>query len=140
MSTVRQLGRPVQTFLIERYWPGVTVEMFTDAVHRLNESVAGLRREGIAIEAVTATLVPIDEAAYWIVDAPSADVVELACVRAKLQVERIVTALDLGRRRGPPPVDPGPSARSPRGDPLEHEASPDAAPSHGGSRPAYEGA
>ena len=100
MSTARQLVRPVRTFLVERYWPGVTVELFTSAVQRLEGSVASLRREGVAIKAVMATLVPSDEAAYWGVDGPSAETVEMAFARSGLPVERIVPALDLGRGRG----------------------------------------
>ena len=101
MSTARDLGTPTQTFFVERFWPGVTVESFTDPVQRLNESIAGLRREGIAIEAVTATLVPIDEAAYWIVHGPSAEMVALAHARAGVSIDRIVDALDLR----PEPLD-----------------------------------
>jgi hypothetical protein len=85
----------VATFLVERYWPGVTVEAFEDAQRRLGVSVEALRREGIDIRTVTATLVPGDEAAYWVVDAPSAEVIALACQRAGMTVERIVGALEL---------------------------------------------
>jgi hypothetical protein len=95
MSTARQMGRPVATFLVERYWPGVTVESFANAVVRLEGSIASLRREGVAIRTVTATLVPTDEAAYWVVDGPSAETVEMAFTRSGLQVERIVPAVEL---------------------------------------------
>ncbi|HET7182126.1 MAG TPA: hypothetical protein VFI15_07850 [Candidatus Limnocylindrales bacterium] len=97
MGALRQVGNPVETFLVERYWPGVTIETFADAVRRLNDSVAGLRRQGIPIEAMTATLAPNDEAAYWIVDGPSAAAVELAFGTAGVPIERIVPAIELRR-------------------------------------------
>ena len=95
MRSVRQLDRPVGTFLVERYWPGVTVELFTNAVQRLEGSVANLRREGVSIETVTATLVPTDEAAYWVIDGPSAETVEMAFARSGMPVERIVAAVEV---------------------------------------------
>ena len=97
MHTARRPGSPVATFLVEGYWPGATVEAFSIAAERLDESLDDLRREGFAIQAVAAMLVPSDEAAYWIVDGPTADVVALAYARAGMPVERIVGALDLRR-------------------------------------------
>jgi hypothetical protein len=97
MSPARPRVQPVATFLVERYWPGVTLEAFTEAAGRLADSVDRLRREGAAIRTVAATLVPGDEAAYWVVEAPSIELVELACARAGVPVERIVGAFDLDR-------------------------------------------
>jgi hypothetical protein len=95
MSPTRSRARPVGTFLVERYWPGVTLEAFTVAAKRLEDSVVQLRRGGVAIRTVAATLVPADEAVYWIVDAASIDLVETACDRAGMGAERIVAAIDL---------------------------------------------
>ena len=96
----KTLPLAVATFLVERYWPGVTVAAFEDAQRRLSGSVDRLRAEGVAIGIVAATLVAGDEAAYWVVDAPSADAIELACTRAGLTVDRIVDALDLRLEHG----------------------------------------
>ena len=95
MSPTRLRVRPVDTFLVERYWPGVTLATFTEAAGRLADSVDRLRREGAAIRTVAATLVTSDEAAYWIVDAPSIDLVEVACEQAGVGAERIVPAIEL---------------------------------------------
>jgi hypothetical protein len=95
MSQTRPRVQPVATFLVERYWPGVTLEAFTAAAGRLRDSVDRLRREGAAIRTVAATLVPSDEAAYWIVDATSIDLIETAWERAGMGVERIVPAIEL---------------------------------------------
>jgi hypothetical protein len=107
MSPARLRVRPVDTFLVERYWPGVTLETFTEAAGRLADSVDRLRREGAAIRTVAATLVPSDEAAYWIVDAPSIDLVETACEWAGVGVERIVPAIELRASRELRAVGPG---------------------------------
>lgn len=86
-----------KTFLVERYWPGVTVDAFAEAVRRVRESIDGLRSEGEAIQTMSSTLVPTDEAAYWVVAASSADIVELAYARAGVPYERIVGALEAER-------------------------------------------
>jgi hypothetical protein len=90
---------PVETFLVEGYWPLTTVDAFPTAASRLDESLDGLRQEGVAVRAISALVVPGDETAYWIVDGPSAEAVSLACRRAGLTVERIVPALELRRGR-----------------------------------------
>jgi hypothetical protein len=95
MPHLRRLPAPVATFLVEHYWPGVTVGAFKEAERRLAASVAAMRREGMEIRTVAATLVPSDEAAYWIVDGGSREAVARAFSAAGLQVERIVDALEL---------------------------------------------
>lgn len=97
----------METFLVERYWPGVTFEAFSDAARRVLEAVEELRGEGAPVRAASTTLVPGDEAVYWIVDAPSADLVEVAYQRAGVPVERIVAALDLRPVARLRPVGPG---------------------------------
>lgn len=107
MRPTRPRARPVGTFLLERYWPGVTLEAFTAAAQRLGDSVDRLLHEGADIRTVAATLVLSDEAAYWIVDATSIDLVEIACQRAGMGVERIVPAIDLRASRELRAVGPG---------------------------------
>lgn len=85
----------VATFLVERYWPGVTVETFAEITRLVDVSVERLREDGAAIRTVASTLVLADEAAYWVVDASSVDVVTLAFARAGVPVERIVEAVDV---------------------------------------------
>lgn len=96
MNAARRPSVPTtSTWLVERYWPGVTVEAFEDAAQRVREAMDGLRGEGEPIEAVSSTLVPSDEAAYWVVAARSMEVVELAYARAGVPFERIVGAVEL---------------------------------------------
>lgn len=91
----------VATFLVERYWPGVTVTAFAEVSRGVDESVERLRMRGASIRAIASTLVLADEAAYWVVDAASADLVSLAFEGAGVVVDRMVEAVDL---RGSPSV------------------------------------
>lgn len=106
----RPTAAPVATFLVERYWPGVTVEAFVDAVSRLQDCVDSLSRDGAAVRTVASTLVPADEAVYWIVDGPSADVVAIAFARAEITLDRTVEALELRAGRVIRAVGPGTAA------------------------------
>ena len=94
----------VATFLVERYWPGVTVTAFAEVSRGVDECVERLRMGGASIRTVASTLVLADEAAYWVVDAASLDLVSLAFEGAGVAVERIVEAVDL---RGSPSVRDG---------------------------------
>lgn len=98
MTTSKRASAPVTTFVVEAYWPSGVAGSFQDATARLDARLANLRREGLALRAVAATLVPGDEAAYWVVDGPSAEVVARACAEAELPVERIVDAVELRAR------------------------------------------
>ena len=99
----QEAGSSTRTFLVEHYWPGVTVEAFAEAVRRVREAMEGLRGQGEPIRPMSSTLVPQDEAAYWVVDAPSMDLVELAYARAGVPYERILVAYDLDAARGHQP-------------------------------------
>lgn len=84
----------VSTFLVERYWPGVTEAAFADAARRVGEGVDAMRHDGVAIRIRSTTLVPGDEAGYWVIEAASKDAVEAVFARAGLPVERIVVAVE----------------------------------------------
>lgn len=89
------LTHTVATFLVERYWPGVTVEAFAEATRRVDKSVERLRADGASIRTVASTLVVADEVAYWVIDATSLDLVTLAFEQAGIPVERVVEAVDV---------------------------------------------
>jgi hypothetical protein len=107
MRPTRPRTQPVATFLVERYWPGVTLGAFTAAAGRVRDNEDRLRREGAAIRSVAATLVPSDDAVYWIVDAASADLIETAWERAGVGLDRIVAAIELRPARELRAVGPG---------------------------------
>jgi hypothetical protein len=110
----RRQQTELTTFLVEGYWPGAGAETFSDATRRLGDSVAELRRDGFHVQPVSATLVPSEDAAYWIVDGPSAEIVALAYARAGVAVDRIVGAIELRQsRRGRAVASIGRPARRP---------------------------
>ena len=96
---------PIGTFLVERYWPGVSRAAFTEAAGRIGACVDALRQEGVAIRTRSSTLVPEDEAAYWVFEAPSKEVVQAVSACAGVPFERIVVAVEAA---GPGEVLTGP--------------------------------
>jgi hypothetical protein len=95
MQAQRRTDGAMATYLVEGYWPDPGTETFSAAAARLDDRFAQLRGEGVAIRAVAATLVPGDQAAYWLVAAPSPEAVALACAQAGLRVDRIVGAVEV---------------------------------------------
>ena len=83
----------LSTFLVERYWPGVTLAAFTEAAQRIRASVDVLQSSGEPIGELVSTLVPEDEAAYWTVEAQAVRLVELAFSRAEVSYDRILAAI-----------------------------------------------
>jgi hypothetical protein len=92
-----------RTFMVEGYWAESSLDMALESVRRLGVSLEELAPDRIRIRSVSMTLVPADEAAYWIVDAPSPELLAQACARAGLLIERIVEAIELrpGDRKDP---------------------------------------
>jgi hypothetical protein len=83
------------TFLVEHYWPGVTVEKFRTAANRVRASAEEMARADARIRFLHSTLVPEDEAAFCVFAAASPSLVEDAYRRAGIPFERIVDALEL---------------------------------------------
>jgi hypothetical protein len=83
------------TFLVEHYWPGVTVEEFRTAANRVRASAEEMASADARIRFLHSTLVPEDEAAFCVFTAASSKLVEDAYRRAGIHFERIVDALEL---------------------------------------------
>jgi len=86
-----------KTYLVEHYWPGVTVEQFRAATNRVRASAEEMARADARIRFLHSTLVPEDEAAFCVFAAASSGLVEDAYRRAGIRFERIVDALELER-------------------------------------------
>lgn len=84
-----------RTYLVEHYWPGVTVDDFRAAADRVRASSAELARAGVVIDFLHSTLVPEDEAAFCVFAAESPEPVEDAYRRAAVPFERIVDAHEI---------------------------------------------
>jgi hypothetical protein len=82
-----------QTYLVERYWPGITAEAHEAAVARGRRAAAELRREGVDIAYVRSTLVPEQETVLCVFEAESADVVAALNDLAEIPCDRITEAV-----------------------------------------------
>ena len=84
-----------QTFLVEHYWPGVTLEAFRSAAERVREAAEEMALAAAPIRFLHSTLVPADENAFCLFAAASAELVEEAYRRAGVPFERIRAALQV---------------------------------------------
>jgi len=91
----------VLSFLVERYWPGVTSEKLERAVARMRDAADALSREGTQVRYVRSTLMPADEVVLSYFEAPSRGVVEEANRRTGIRFDRITEATDVAEERRP---------------------------------------
>lgn len=80
------------TFLVERYWPGVTIE----AARAVSEALSPAAR------VVETILAASDEVCFWYVEAASPAAVETAFAAAAIPIDRVTEATAL---EAPPPGD-----------------------------------
>jgi hypothetical protein len=95
MSRMKSDEESLDTFLVERYWPGVTEEMLRSAVERLRRAVEGMVGEGIPIRYLRSTLVPEDESVFSLFAGGSIDDVAMVNRRSGVPFDRIVHATEL---------------------------------------------
>lgn len=82
------------TYLVEHYWPGATADLFRSTSERVRTTADTMRRGGTPIRYLHAILVPVDEAAFCLIDAASLELVEQLYARAGIGFDRIVAALE----------------------------------------------
>jgi hypothetical protein len=83
------------TYLVEHYWPGITVEAFHSATERVRATARSMAQDGTLIRYRHSILVPVDEAAFCVLDAASSNLVEQLYARAGIRFDRIVAALEV---------------------------------------------
>ena len=81
------------TFLVERYWPGISHAELAAAVGRATRSAATMRRQGKHIRYLQATLVPEQETVLCLMEAASLDLVAELNQRARIPYDRIAEAI-----------------------------------------------
>jgi hypothetical protein len=87
---------PVSTFLVERYWPGVSAVEIRSAVARETRSAEEMGREGRRVRYLRSTFVPKEEALLCLFEATSRDEVAELNERAAVPFDRIVEVVVLG--------------------------------------------
>jgi len=86
-------GANVPTYLVERYWPGVTSEVLLEALKRGRQVMKEMSVEGTRVRDISCTLIPGEEVVFSVYEGPSAAVVRQLNERAGIPVSRIVEAI-----------------------------------------------
>ena len=83
------------TYLVERYWPGVTSELLLEALDRGRRVMEEMSAEGTRIRDISCILIPGEEVVFSVYEGPSADAVRQLNERAGIPVSRIVEAISV---------------------------------------------
>jgi hypothetical protein len=82
----------VPTYLVERYWPGVTSELLLKALNKGRQVMEQMSVEGTPLSDVTSILICREEVVFSVYEGPSAAAVRQFNERAGIPVSRIVEA------------------------------------------------
>ena len=83
----------VSTYLVERYWPGVTSELIRDALSRERRVIDEMSVEGILVRDISWTLIPSEEVVFSVYEGTSAAAVRQVSERADIPISRLVEAI-----------------------------------------------
>jgi Nickel responsive protein SCO4226-like len=83
----------VPTYLVERYWPGVTSEQLLEALARERRVMEQISGEGTPVRSISCTLIPSEEVVFSVYEGPSAAAVCHLNERADIPVSRIIEAI-----------------------------------------------
>jgi len=65
------------TYLVERYWPGISREQLADAEERMRRAIRELAQGGMEIRILSSTFIPTEEVVLTLFEAPhEQDVIE----------------------------------------------------------------
>ena len=82
----------MQTYLTEHYRPGLSAAELEEAAARVRDAVGEFERSGQPVRFRHATIVATDQAFLCVIEAPSEELVRLACATARAPFERISAA------------------------------------------------
>jgi hypothetical protein len=105
----RAVAEARQTYLVEHYRPGLTVDGLKQWAVRVREAAGELGREGKPVRYLRSTIVPADESLLCVLEAAGEELVREAYARAGLPFERLSIVLC-----EEPPVAANPMERSTR--------------------------
>ena len=86
---------PLETFLVERYWPGIDLAQLRAVLPRLDLAARAMTAEGIRVEHVGSILMPVDQVVFSLIAASTEADVRQLNERAELPVDRIAAAVAL---------------------------------------------
>ena len=85
----RETGAVRQTYLVEHYRPGLTVEDLRRWAERVRDSAGELEREGKDVRYIRSAVVPADESLLCVLEAASEGLVREIYARAGIPFERV---------------------------------------------------
>ena len=80
------------TYLVERYWPGVTPEQLLKALDRGRRVIKEMGAEGTRIQDISCTLIPAEEIVFSIYEGSSASAIREFNERANIPLSRASTS------------------------------------------------
>lgn len=89
----RVVAEARQTYLVEHYRPGLTVDGLKQWAARVREATDELAREGKSVRYLRSTIVPADESLLCVLEAASEELVRAVYARAGLPFERLSVVL-----------------------------------------------
>ena len=92
----RAVAEARQTYLVEHYRPGLTVDGLKQWAGRVHEATDELEREGKDVRYLRSTIVPADESLLCVFEAANEELVREAYARAGLSFDRLSVALSEG--------------------------------------------
>jgi hypothetical protein len=88
-------SEPLETYVVERYWPGIDVARVAAITRRLEAAARAMTAEGTRIEHVGSILMPVDEVVFTLIAAGSESLVREVNARAGLPFDRVAVAIAL---------------------------------------------
>jgi hypothetical protein len=88
-----------ETFLVEHYRPGLTVDELGAWATRVRDATSELEREGKPVRYLRATIAPTDESLLCVFEAASEQLVREAYARADIPFERITAVIPAKEER-----------------------------------------
>jgi len=83
----------MDTYMVERYLPGISEEELRAAAGRVQAAAARMQAEGVAVRYIGSTFAPEDQYCFCLFAGPSWAVVQEANERAQFPFARIVPAV-----------------------------------------------
>lgn len=88
-------GDKSRSYLVEYYWPGVSVQKLAVAAEKIQRAAEDLRARGHDLQFIGSIFVPTDETVFCLFDGNEADVRSVS-EQARVPFERILESLRIG--------------------------------------------
>jgi hypothetical protein len=82
-----------QTYLVEHYRPGLTVDGLKQWAARVRDAAVEMERQGKSVHYLRSTIVPADESLLCVLEAASEQLVRETYTRAGIPFERLSTVV-----------------------------------------------